>query len=129
MFKSKFSKLCTLLLVFGMLFSICSVSYAGTPKTGEPNSTLEMYNKYGSLRRRRQFDENGQAKKDVDYNHPDENHEFPHVHDWNWKDGDCNRDDPRKPKEGELEDTEKKAKDTAKKAKDTAKKAKDTAKK
>ena len=126
MFKSKFSKLCTLLLVFGILFSTCSVSYAETPKIGKPNSTLEMYNRDGSLRRRRQFDENGKAKKDVDYNHTGENHEFPHVHDWKWKGDESKRDDAS-PKEGELEEAEEKVK-KEKEEEQAAKKSKEAAK-
>ena len=49
MFKSKFSKVCALLLVFGILFSTCSVSYADGPVIGKPNSIYEIYNKNGSL--------------------------------------------------------------------------------
>ena len=82
MFKSKFSKVCALLLAFGILFSTCSVSYSKTPVTGKLNSILKIYNKDGSVRRRRQFGEDGRVKKDVDHNHPGKNHEFPHVHDW-----------------------------------------------
>lgn len=114
MFKSKFSKVCALLLVFGILFSTCSVSYADGPVIGKPNSIYEIYNKNGSLKQRRQFDKNGRAKKDIDYSHGGVGHEFPHVHDWKWKDGKSKRDDPRKPKEGELQEAEEKAKDVTK---------------
>ena len=107
MFRSRFSKFCALLLVFGIIFSACSVSYAETPLTGKPNSTLKMYNEDGSVKRRRQFDEKGRVKKDIDYNHPGKNHEFPHVHDWKWEEGKAKRDNPREPKEGEIEEVEK----------------------
>ena len=63
MFRGRFSKVYTLLLVFGIFFSICPISYAGTPATGKPNSTQEMYNRDGTVRRIRQFDEKGRAKK------------------------------------------------------------------
>ena len=111
MFRSKFRKIFILFLIFGILFSACPISYADAPIIGKPNSTQETYNKDGSLKQRRQFDEKGQAKKDIDYNYGGSRHEFPHVHDWKWKDGKGNRDDPRKPKKGELEEAEEKAKD------------------
>ena len=63
-----------------------------------------MYNPDGSVKRKRCFDEKGRAEKDIDYNHGGEKyHEFPHVHDWKWKEGKPKRQPPRKPKEGELE--------------------------
>ena len=128
MFKGKFSKLCTLLLVFGILFSTCSVSFADGPIIGKPNSIQEIYNEDGSVKQRRQFDENGRAKKDVDYNHGGGEHEFPHVHDWKWENGKPDRDDPRKPKEGELEEAEEKAKEAEQAAKKSKEAAKDVAK-
>ena len=133
MFKSKFSKLCTLVLVFGILFSMCPVSYADGPVIGKPNSIQEIYNPDGSVKQRRQFDEYGRAKKDVDYNHGGGEHEFPHVHDWKWKDGKPDRDDPRRPKEGELKEAEEKARkqkeeEAAEQAEEAAQKAKEAAK-
>ena len=134
MFKSKFSKLCTLLLVFAILFSTCSMSYAEGPIIGKPNSIQEIYNEDGSLKQRRQFGEDGRAKKDIDYSHGGVGHEFPHVHDWKWKDGKSKRDDPRKPKEGEIKEVEEKAKkekeaeEREKKVKETKEQAKDVAK-
>jgi len=107
MFRSRIRKFCALLLICGVFFSTCLVSYAKTPVEGEPNSIIKMYNKDGSIRRRRQFDEKGRVKKDVDYNHPGKNHTFPHVHDWKWKGEDYKRDKPREPKEGEIEAVEK----------------------
>ena len=124
MFKSKFSKLCTLLLVFGILFSTCSVSYADGPITGKPNSILEIPNKDGSIKRRRQFDDNGRAEKDVDYEHGGVGHEFPHIHDWEWSNGKPDRKKARKPGEGEIKEVEEKAK----KEKEAEEKAKDVAK-
>ena len=87
MFKSKFSKVCALILAFGISFSTCSMSYADSTVIGKPNSIHEEYNRDGSLKQRRQFGKNGQAEKDVDYSHGGMGHKFPHVHDWNWKDG------------------------------------------
>lgn len=114
MFKSKFSKVCALILAFGISFSTCSMSYADSTVIGKPNSIHEEYNRDGSLKQRRQFGKNGQAEKDVDYSHGGIGHKFPHVHDWNWKDGKPNRDNSRKPKEGELQEMEEKAKEVAK---------------
>ena len=107
MFKSKFSKLCAVLLVFAIFFSVCPVSYAYTrlPKRWEPNSIGEIYNEDGSLKQERKYDEKGRAKKDIDYNHGGVGHKFPHVHDWEWKEEKSKRHPPREPKEGELETT------------------------
>ena len=91
---------------FWDFFTACPVSYAGTPVKGKPNSTQETYNRDGTVKRRRQFDEKGRAKKDIDYNHGGE-HTFPHVHDWEWNEEKFKRKDPREPKEGELEAAEK----------------------
>ena len=108
MFKSKFSKFCALLLVFGIFFSACPVSYADKdlPTRGDPNSTQEIYNKDGSVKRRRYFDEKGKAKKDIDYNHGGVWHKFPHIHDWDWEKK-SPRQKAREPKEGEMETKEK----------------------
>jgi len=110
MFKSKFSKFCALLLlVFGIFFSMYPVSYAEQklPTRGIPNSTQEIYNEDGSVKRRRYFDEKGKAKKDIDYNHGGIWHKFPHIHDWDWKKEKSPRQKAREPKEGEIEAAEK----------------------
>lgn len=55
------------------------------PTKGEPNSKVKTPNGLTE----REYDENGRAKRDTDYGHPD-NHpelESPHYHDWKW-DGD-----------------------------------------
>ena len=109
MFRGKFSKFCALLLVFGILFSMCPVAYAHQqlPTRGEPNSTQEIYNEDGSVKRRRYYDEEGKANKDIDYNHGGVRHEFPHMHDWEWEGALPERKPQREPKKGELEKAEK----------------------
>lgn len=108
MFRSKFSKFCALLVVLGIFFSACPVSYAyeRLPKTGEPNSIGKIYNEDGSVKQRRYYDEKGKAKKDIDYNHGGK-HKFPHIHDWDWEKEKSSRQKARDPKEGELEEAEK----------------------
>lgn len=56
---------------------------------GIPNSSIDILNPDGSVKRRRYYDENGNAKLDIDYNHTDDGtHEFPHTHTWDWTDPD-----------------------------------------
>lgn len=57
------------------------------PSKGEPNSSVDIYDKDGNLVRRRWYDEDGKASRDVDMtnhgnskNHP----EYPHEHTWDW---------------------------------------------
>ena len=107
MFRSKISKFCALLLVFGIFFTACPVSYAGTPTKGKPNSIYKTYDEDGKLKQDRYFDETGRAKKDIDYDHGGVGHKFPHIHDWEWNGNKPDRQDPREPKEGEVESAEK----------------------
>ena len=51
------------------------------PKTGTPNSVQDLLNPDGTVKRRRWYDENGQAQRDRDYNHAG-NMDFPHDHVW-----------------------------------------------
>ena len=55
---------------------------ASLPKTGKPNSTETLYNPDGSKKQTREYGEDGQAKKDTDYNHGG-SHKFSHEHVWN----------------------------------------------
>ncbi|SMD18223.1 hemagglutinin repeat-containing protein, partial [Sporomusa malonica] len=61
------------------------------PKTGEPNSSVDLLNPDGSVKQRRYYDKDGNADWDVDYNHSDDGtHTFPHKHKW----GEDGRGDP-----------------------------------
>ena len=108
--RGKIAKFFALLLILGIIFSDLAVSYAYSrlPKTGEPNSTQEVYNEDGSVKRKRFFDKDGNAKKDIDYDHGGKKHHyFPHIHDWEWKEGKSKRNPPREPREGEVENAKK----------------------
>ncbi|MGX7148399.1 T7SS effector LXG polymorphic toxin [Enterococcus ureasiticus] len=53
--------------------------------TGEPNSSTDLLNPDGSVKRRRYYGPDGKAVEDIDYNHTDDGtHEFPHRHQWDW---------------------------------------------
>ena len=55
------------------------------PGKGEPNSSVDLLNPNGSVKQRRYYDENGRAKEDIDFNHPDDRtHTFPHRHIRDW---------------------------------------------
>lgn len=52
---------------------------------GEPNSSADLLNPDGSVKRRRYYGPDGKAVEDIDYNHTDDGtHEFPHRHQWDW---------------------------------------------
>jgi hypothetical protein len=52
---------------------------------GEPNSSQDLLNPDGSVKRRRYYDADGKALEDIDYNHSDDGtHDFPHRHEWDW---------------------------------------------
>lgn len=51
------------------------------PRTGEPNSSTDLYNEQGELTQRRFYDESGKASLDVDFKHGG-NEPFPHTHTW-----------------------------------------------
>lgn len=55
----------------------------------DPNSSEDLYNQNGELIQRRYYDENGYAEFDIDFKHDNShnNHEFPHKHTWDWKNG------------------------------------------
>ena len=58
---------------------------------GEPNSSVDLYDKNRNLKQRRFYDEEGYAEYDIDYNHGEEmNHIFPHRH--YYFRGDLNKD-------------------------------------
>ena len=58
------------------------------PTVSEPNTSLDLKGKDGSLKLRRYYGPDGRAIKDIDYKHPDNGtHKFPHEHDWNWDNG------------------------------------------
>jgi hypothetical protein len=64
-----------------------SVTDGNPVKNQEPNSSVDIKDKNGNIVRRRWFDENGDAKRDLDYtNHgnPKEHPEVPHEHYWDW---------------------------------------------
>ncbi len=55
------------------------------PVYSDTNSSMDLLNEDGSIKQRRYYDEAGRAERDIDYNHTDDgNHEFPHVHEWDW---------------------------------------------
>ena len=58
------------------------------PNVSEPNTSLDLKGRDGSLKLRRHYGPDGRAIKDIDYKHPDDGtHKFPHEHDWNWDNG------------------------------------------
>lgn len=66
---------------------------------GKPNSTVDVLAKDGTIKTRREFDNNGRALRDVDYTdhgnakrHPN----VPHEHIWNWSTGTPRRGRERK---------------------------------
>lgn len=101
MFKKRFL---VLLVAISILFSIVPVSYA---ITGEPNSTKITYGKDGNVKQERTYDENGRAKKDIDYTHGGPSHKFPHAHDWEWKDDKPHRNPGRPLNDDEIKNTDK----------------------
>jgi len=55
------------------------------PGKGEPNFSADLLNSDGTVKQRRYYDEQGRAKKDIDFNHSDDGtHTFPHRHKWDW---------------------------------------------
>lgn len=56
-------------------------------KDAKPNSRYDLYVN-GKKAQSRWFDNNGKVFKNKDYFHQDSrgNHEFPHFHEWVWKD-------------------------------------------
>ena len=58
---------------------------SGNPIKGEPNSSVDILDKNGNVVRRRWFDSEGNAMRDLDYtNHgnPKTHPEWPHEHIW-----------------------------------------------
>ena len=53
------------------------------PPDGPPNSISNLYFN-GDLKQQRIYGPNGKAIFDIDYFHPGQNHNFPHVHFFNW---------------------------------------------
>ncbi|MCC3381768.1 hypothetical protein ACFQ5D_02495 [Paenibacillus farraposensis] len=53
---------------------------------GEPNTSVDLYNKDGVLTQRRYYGSDGRAQLDIDYDHSnaDGTHTFPHRHEWDW---------------------------------------------
>lgn len=50
-----------------------------------PNSSADLLNPDGSVKRRRYYGADGKAIMDIDFNHTDDGtHEFPHIHIWDW---------------------------------------------
>ena len=54
------------------------------PNEGKPNSSITRYDRLGRKHETRYFDKNGNRKKDVHYEGP-EDHLYPHEHYW-WQD-------------------------------------------
>ena len=49
------------------------------------NSSADLLNPDGSVKQRRYYGADGNAKMDIDFNHTDDGtHEFPHIHIWDW---------------------------------------------
>ncbi|WP_413536998.1 T7SS effector LXG polymorphic toxin [Carnobacterium divergens] len=58
--------------------------------TGDPDSSVDIYNNNGDLVRRRWFDSDGRAIRDIDYTnhgHPKNHPEVPHEHNWTYDKG------------------------------------------
>ncbi|MDO4302234.1 MAG: RHS repeat-associated core domain-containing protein, partial [Clostridia bacterium] len=57
---------------------------SGLERTGDPNSSTDLYDSQGNLKQRRYYGSDGYAEKDIDYSHANGNnsHEFPHEHYW-----------------------------------------------
>lgn len=57
------------------------------PIVSEPNSSIDLLNEDGTPKRRKFFDGEGRAEKDIDYNYSngDGTHKFLHEHQWRWK--------------------------------------------
>ncbi len=59
---------------------------------GKPNSTEDLLNPDGTIKKRRYYGPDGKATRDTDYNHTDDGtHKFPHNHDWEWDGDKCKR--------------------------------------
>ncbi|MCP2041971.1 hypothetical protein L1281_002589 [Neisseria sp. HSC-16F19] len=56
------------------------------PTIGKPNSSMDLLNENGSVKRRRYYGADGKAIEDIDFNHQPGRHTFPHRHTWTWKD-------------------------------------------
>jgi RHS repeat-associated protein len=71
------------------------VAPKGLPRDGEPpNSKGYVLNPNGNVKQVREYDSDGRAFKDNDYNHGGNGkEEFPHEHYWDWDD----EEDPRQP--------------------------------
>ncbi len=54
------------------------------PTIAEPNSEQSIYDEKG-LKRTRHYGKDGKADYDIDFHHPGKNHQFPHKHEWTWK--------------------------------------------
>ncbi len=57
---------------------------------GEPNSSVDILDKYGKIATRRWYDSNGKAYRDVDmtnHGNPKTHTKVPHAHTWDWSDG------------------------------------------
>lgn len=53
------------------------------PTNADPNTSKVEYDSSGNVIRRRYFDGNGRAIKNIDYQ-PHHGHPVPHAHDWDW---------------------------------------------
>ncbi len=56
---------------------------------GEPNSSVDIYNRKGELSTRRWYDKNGRVYRDVDmtnHGNPKNHPEYPHEHLWKFDD-------------------------------------------
>jgi hypothetical protein len=73
---------------------------------GPKNGTLEKRNpQTGELQQKREYDEFGKPKKDIDYGHDNTGVGDPHVHDWKYESPQApnpTRSEPRAPMPGEL---------------------------
>ena len=59
----------------------------GLDKWGKPNSRTDLYDEHGELIQSRWYDQDGWVMWNRDFKHsdPQNNHEFPHDHSWEWK--------------------------------------------
>lgn len=61
------------------------------PANSGPNTSKDEKDQNGNVIRRRFFDGNGKAIKNIDFE-PHHGHPVPHAHDWDWT-----KDPPRQP--------------------------------
>ena len=73
---------------------ICKLVPHSLPARGAPGSIGRQYTEDGNLGRERIYGPDGNAERDIDYLEHG-GHPTPHEHEWEWKDGEPDRGDPK----------------------------------